>query len=81
MSEWQPVPNEFSDELRAATTKGRQVLAYENGRYYNAWMEFDEYEGGWLWMDEADSEPSPSHFMPLPAPPITNPTRSGPPPR
>lgn len=68
---WQTVPDEMTTELIAATTKGRQVLAYEQGRYYNAWMEFDEYEGGWLWFDEADSEPSPSHYRPLPSPPHT----------
>ncbi|SCB30757.1 hypothetical protein [Rhizobium lusitanum] len=67
--EWILVPEEMTNELIKAATKDRQVLVFEKGRYYNAWMEFDEYEGGWLWMDEADSEPNPSHYRPLPAPP------------
>jgi hypothetical protein len=64
---WIPVPPETIIE---EATKGGQVLAYENGRYYNAWLEFDEYEGGWLWFDDADSEPNPSHYRPLPSPPF-----------
>lgn len=63
---WRVVPPETVIE---EATKGRQVLAYENGRYYNAWLEFDEFEGGWLWYDDSDSEPNPSHWMPLPAAP------------
>ena len=66
---WKVVPDEFTEELRQDATSGRQVLAFENGRYYNAWLEFEEYEGGWIWMDEADSEPNPSHYMVLPCPP------------
>lgn len=69
MSEWIAVPDEATPELIAATTNGREVLAYENGRYYNAWLIYEEYEGGWFWTDEADSEPNPSHYMPLPEPP------------
>lgn len=69
MSDWHEVPEEFTHELERATTGGRQVLAYEKGRYYNAWMEFDVYEGGWRWMDDADSEPEPTHYMPLPSGP------------
>lgn len=64
--QWQPIPPET---LIKEAMNGKQVLVYENGRYYNAWLEFDEYVGGWLWMDDADSEPSPSHWMPLPSPP------------
>lgn len=63
---WTVVPEEMTNELIAATTKGRQVLAYENGRFYNAWMEFEASEGGWIWMDDADSEPAPSHYRSLP---------------
>lgn len=74
---WAVVPPEMTDELIAATTKGNQVLAYEYGRYYNAWMVFDEYEGGWLWMDEADSEPSPTHYQPLPAAPALSSSNGG----
>lgn len=67
--EWKAVPEEMTNELLAAATKGRQVLAYEKGRYYNAWLEFEQYEGGWLWFDEADSEPNPSHYCELPPEP------------
>jgi hypothetical protein len=68
-SAWKTVPAEATAELLADTTKGKQVLAYENGRYYNAWLEFEQSEGGWLWTDDGDSEPNPSHYMPLPAAP------------
>lgn len=69
MSEWKKVPDEATAELIRDCGKGKQVLAYEAGGYYNAWLEFDQYEGGWIWMDESDSEPNPSHYMPLPSPP------------
>lgn len=72
-AEWQVVPPETVIE---EATKGKQVLAYENGRYYNAWLEFEASEGGWLWYDDADSEPNPTHWMPLPAPPETAEGRS-----
>lgn len=68
---WKVVPTEATAELLADTTKGKQVLAYENGRFYNAWLEFEQSEGGWVWMDDADSEPNPSHYMPLPPEPTT----------
>lgn len=64
--QWRPIP---PDTLIPEAMNGKQVLVYENGRYYNAWLEFDEYEGGWLWMDDADSEPNPSDWMPLPPAP------------
>jgi hypothetical protein len=67
---WKVVPDEMTNDLLEATTKGRQVLAYEGGRYYNAWLEFEQTEGGWLWFDDTDSEPNPSHYRELPpAPP------------
>lgn len=70
---WRAVPEEATQELlRDASSKeagDKQVLCYENGEYYNAWLVFDPYEGGWIWMNEADSEPNPSHYRLLPAPP------------
>lgn len=66
---WQKVPEEPSLEFLKSINIDNQVLAYENGRYYNAWFTFEPSEGGWFWTDEADSEPNPSHFMPLPKPP------------
>jgi hypothetical protein len=76
MSEWKKVPKEPTLEFLKSINSDNQVLVYENGRYYNAWFEFEPSDGGWLWTDEADSEPDPSHYMPLPAPPITNPDSS-----
>ncbi|MBD9519330.1 hypothetical protein IB262_05405 [Ensifer sp. ENS02] len=75
--EWKVVPDEITTELLAAATKGRQVLAYEKGRYYNAWLEFEQSEGGWLWFDEADSEPNPSHYCELPPEPALSASQSG----
>lgn len=69
---WKIVPAEATTELLADTAKGKQVLAYEKGRFYNAWLEFEQSEGGWIWMDDADSEPNPSHYMSLPPEPTTN---------
>jgi len=69
MAEWEKVPDEITDELLALTTNGKQVLAFDRGSYFNAWLVYDEHEGGWYWMDDADSEPQPSYFMPLPATP------------
>lgn len=66
---WTEVPDEIPHEILKSINADNQVLAYENGRYYNAWFEFEQSEGGWFWTDEADSEPNPSHFMPLPSPP------------
>lgn len=67
---WIKVPTEPTLELLKSINIDNQVLAYENGgRYYNAWFTFDQSEGGWFWMDEADSEPNPSHYRPLFTPP------------
>lgn len=66
---WIKVTTEPTLELLKSINVDNQVLAYENGRYYNAWFAFEQSEGGWFWMDEADSEPNPSHYRPLPNPP------------
>ncbi|WP_276122615.1 hypothetical protein [Pararhizobium qamdonense] len=62
---WTKVPEEPTLEFLKSINRDKQVLAYENGRYYNAWFEFEQSEGGWLWMDDADSEPNPSHYRSL----------------
>lgn len=62
---WMKVPKELPLELLKSINVDNQVLAYENGRYYNAWFVFEQSEGGWVWTDDADSEPNPSHFRPL----------------
>lgn len=70
MSEWRVVNEDMThDEIRALTGQDNQVLAYEGGRYYNAWLEFDEWDGGYVWMDDADSEPCPTHICQCPEPP------------
>lgn len=69
MSEWIEFPKDPSNELLKSINEENQVLAYEAGRYFNAWLEFDVYEGGYVWMDDADTEPDPSHYMVLPPKP------------
>ena len=66
---WMEIPKELQLELLKSINADNPVLAYENGRYYNAWFTFEVSEGGWFWTDDADSEPNPSHYMALPAPP------------
>lgn len=65
MTGWTKVTPDMPFEVLKSITIDNQVLAFERGRYFNAWLKFDEYEGGWCWVDEADSEPSPSHYRPL----------------
>ena len=55
--------------IESAPKDGTPVLAYQAGRYFKCWMECDQYEGGYFWQDEEDSEPSPTHWRPLPTPP------------
>ncbi len=81
MTEWQPteadgwikVTEELDHRTLKSINRDNQVLAYENGRYYNAWFEFYPSDG-WFWCDEADSEPEPSHYRFLPSPPKTEAT-------
>jgi hypothetical protein len=62
---WTKVPEEPPLDFLKSINRDNQVLAYENGRYYNAWFEFEASEGGWFWTDDADSEPNPSHYRAL----------------
>lgn len=73
-SGWTKVPDEPTLEFLKSINIDNQVLAYENGHYYNAWFTFEEGEGGWFWTDDADSEPNPSHYRALPEAPATSPT-------
>ncbi len=57
---WQPIDTAPKD--------GTQILAFEIGGYFNCWWHDNGY-GEQYWMDEADSEPNPTHWMPLPAAP------------
>jgi hypothetical protein len=67
--DWTVVTDDMPHETLKSLNADNQVLAYENGRYYNAYLSFEGSEGGWIWCDDADSEPNPSHYRPLPAPP------------
>lgn len=55
--------------IDSAPKDGTAILAYQAGRYFKCWMECDQYEGGYFWQDEEDSEPSPTHWRPLPSAP------------
>jgi len=55
--------------IESAPKDGAPVLAYQAGRYFKCWLECDRYEGGYFWQDEEDSEPSPTHWRPLPSAP------------
>ncbi|MEJ1174253.1 DUF551 domain-containing protein [Agrobacterium sp. CMT1] len=57
---WQPI--------ESAPRDGTQFLAFEIDGYFNCWWHDNGY-GEQYWMDEADSEPNPTHWMPLPAAP------------
>ncbi|RWI33449.1 MAG: hypothetical protein EOR13_18015 [Mesorhizobium sp.] len=54
--------------MDSAPKDGTRFLAFEKGRYFDCWWE-DKGYGEAYWMDEADSEPNPSDWMPLPASP------------
>lgn len=72
---WTKIPEgDLPIELLKSINIDNQVLAYENGRYYNAWFTFEPSEGGWFWTDDADSEPNPSHYRQLPPEPSATPS-------
>ncbi len=54
--------------IETAPKDGTQFLAFDKGSYFNCWWHDNGY-GEQYWMDDADSEPNPSHWMPLPAAP------------
>lgn len=62
MSEWHPI--------ETAPKDGSRFLAYERRdvSHYPCWWcnDFSIWEG---WQDDWDSEPEPTHWMPLPEPP------------
>lgn len=66
MSEWQPI--------ETAPKDGTAFLAYEGGKshpHYECWWQHNDWTDEQYWQDEADSEPEPTHWMSLPAPPAT----------
>lgn len=67
---WIKIGFDMPHSVAKSITKEAQVLAFERGRYFNAWLEFDDWEEGWFWNDDQGSEPNPSHYTVLPAPPV-----------
>jgi len=63
MTQWLPISTAPKD--------GTQFLAFEKGGHFNCWWHDNGY-GEQYWMDEADSEPNPTHWMPLPSPPVSD---------
>ncbi|RTM07457.1 MAG: DUF551 domain-containing protein [Hyphomicrobiales bacterium] len=62
--------------MDGAPRDGSRFLAFEKGRYFDCWWE-DKGYGEAYWMDEADSEPKPTHWLPLPAAPLPEDTHHG----
>lgn len=62
-NEWKPI--------ETAPKDGTRLLAYEKGcALYEIWWQRnlgDQWDG---WQDDWDDEPEPTHWMPLPAPPL-----------
>lgn len=61
MSEWQPIETAPKDNI--------PILAYCKGDVCKVWWQTDFLDGSQYWQNEADSEPQPTHWMPLPEPP------------
>jgi hypothetical protein len=55
-------------DMESAPRNGDRFLAFEKGRYFDCWWQ-DKGYGEAYWMDEADSEPNPSAWQPLPSAP------------
>ena len=65
--QWQPI--------ETAPRDGTHFLAYQKPSLksdqscYECWLQKDDYDGD-FWQDDCDSEPSPTHWMPLPKSPV-----------
>lgn len=56
-------------DIESAPTDGTPFWAYQSGRVqFVCWMD-DHPDCGPCWFDDADSEPEPTHWQPLPPPP------------
>ena len=63
VTDWQPI--------ETAPKDGTKFLAYEGGaenKHYECWWQ-DDFSNWSGWQDWWDSEPEPTHWMPLPEPP------------
>jgi len=64
MATWQPI--------ETAPKDGRHIFCFlHDGLISEVWWQRDSLDGTEYWQDYWDSEPKPTHWMPLPAPPTT----------
>ena len=64
MSKWQ--------SIETAPRDGSVLWLYQregSPHMYEGWWHKDLLDGTEYWQDDADSEPNPTHWMPLPDPP------------
>lgn len=60
-------------DIETAPKDGTRVLLYQDGRgAFEGWFHNDYQYAEHFWKDDQDSEPEPSHWQPLPAPPTHN---------
>ena len=74
----EPAPSGWRP-IETAPKGGARFLAYEaeaEPQHYECWRHEGYGEGQW-WTDWADSEPDPSHWMPLPPPPADTTPQEG----
>lgn len=55
--------------IETAPRDGTRFLALEGRRHFDCWWHWFGADQVYNWQDEADSEPDPTHWMPLPPPP------------
>lgn len=56
--------------MDSAPKDGTRFLALQGDRHFDCWWKDAGY-GEAYWQDDADSEPDPTHWRPLPAPPVS----------
>jgi hypothetical protein len=62
--DWQPIST--------APRDGTHIIGLDRFGAREMWFKRDTYEGE-FWMDEGDSEPDPSHWVPMPTMPEAKP--------
>ena len=64
--QWQPI--------ESAPRDGTKILIWveDDENYIVSWCEWKEYGQDWDWYDDNCISHKPTHFMPLPKPPVTN---------
>lgn len=58
------------DTINTAPMDGTHFLAYQDGWHFDCWWHFFPADKVYDWQDAWDSDPNPTHWMPLPAPPV-----------